>query len=137
MKNLPSCVWSALTFQGMAYSYPICYPMSLPTIHPVPALTHLKIGGDGDAGASSLPISEPPTPHSANDTSVQEDPVEACAGAEDSGVESEGLAPPSIPPSSPAPTSPGSPPGQEEIDWNHQWSQGIVNPPQMAEAASG
>ena len=111
--------------------------MRLPTIHPVAALTHLKIGGDEDVGAPSLPISEPPTPRSANDTSVQEDPVEACAGAEDSGVESESLAPPSTSPSSPVPTSPGSSPGQEEIDWNNQWSLGIVNPPQMADAASG
>ena len=113
--------------------------MRLPTIHPVAALTHLKIGGDGAAGASTLPISEPPTPHRVDDTSVQEDPVEASAGAEDSGVESESLAPPSIPPSSPAPTSPGSSPGQEEtqIDWNNQWSLGIVNPPQMTDTASG
>ena len=110
--------------------------MRLPTIHPVPALTHLKIGGDEDVGAPSLPISEPPTPRSANDTSVQEDPVETCTGGEDSGVESGSLAPPSTPPSSPA-SSPGSPPGQEEIDWNQQWSQGIVNPPQMADVASG
>ena len=141
MRNLPSCVWSALTFQGMAYSYPICYPASLPTIHPVAALTHLKIGGDGDAGASTLPISEPPTPHRVDGTSVQEDPVEASAVAEDSGVESESLASPSIPPSSPAPTTPCSSPGQEEtgtqIDWNNQWSLGIVNPPQMTDTASG
>ena len=127
MRNLPSCVWSALTFQGMAYSYPICYPASLPTIHPV-ALTH-------------LPSSEPPTPHGVDDTSVQEDPVDASAVAGDSGVESESPASPSIPPSSPAPTTPCSSPGQEEtgtqIDWNNQWSLGIVNPPQMTDTASG
>ena len=135
MKNLPSCVWSALIFQGMAYSYPLCYPMRLPTIHPVPALTHLKIGGDEDVGAPSLPISESPNPRSANDTYEQGDPVEKCTGGEDSGMESGSPAPPPTSPSSPA--SSGSPPGQEEIDWNQQWSQGIVNPPQTADVASG
>ena len=109
--------------------------MRLPTIHPVPALTHMEIGGDEDVGAPSLPISESPNLRSANDTSEQEDPVEKCTGGEDSGMESGSPAPPPTSPSSPASSS--SPPGQEEIDWNQQWSQGIVNPPQTADVASG
>ena len=140
MRNLPSCVWSALTFEGMAYSYPICYPASLPTIHPI-ALTHLKMEGDGVTGASTLPRSEAPTPHRVDDTPVQEEPVEASAATGDSGVESERSASPSISPLSPATTTPCSSPGQEEdgiqIDWNSQWSLGLVKPPLMTDTASG
>ena len=141
MRNLPSCVWSALTFEGMAYSYPICYPASLPTIHPI-ALTHLKMEGDGVAGASTLPRGDAPTPHRVDDTPVQGETLETSATTRDSGVGSEvSASPPSISPSLPATTTPCSSPGQEEdgrqIDWNSQWGLGLVQPPMMTDTASG
>ena len=76
-RHLPSCVWSAMTFKGMGYSYPICYPASLPLIHPI-ALPHLKMVGE-EAGGDPPKVDGP----------VLETSLEASTPGRDSGVESE------------------------------------------------
>ena len=116
----------------------MCYPASLPLIHPI-ALPHLKMDGEEAGGAPAPPRGGAPAPPRA-DGPVLGEPLETSASARDSGVGSEVAAsPPPIPPSSP--TSSCSAPEQEEdggqIDWNSQWGFGLVQPPTMTDTASG
>ena len=39
--HLPSCVWSAMVFEGMHVQYPICYSDSLPLTHPITPPCHI------------------------------------------------------------------------------------------------
>ena len=116
----------------------MCYPASLPLIHPI-ALPHLKMDGEEAGGAPAPPRGGAPAPPRA-DGPVLGKPLETSASTRDSGVGSEVAAsPPPIPPSSP--TSSCSAPEQEdnegEIDWNSQWGLGLVQPPTMTDTASG
>ena len=107
----------------------MCYPASLPLIHPI-ALPHLKMDGEEAGGAPVPPRADGP---------VLGKPLETSTSGRDSGVESEVAASPPIPPLSP--TSSRSAPEQEdnegEIDWNSQWGLGLVQPPTMTDTASG
>ena len=107
----------------------MCYPASLPLIHPI-ALPHLKMDGE-EAGGAPAPLRV--------DGPVLGKPLETSTSGRDSGVENEVAASPPIPPLSPSSScsAPEEEDNEGEIDWNSQWGLGLVQPPTMTDTASG
>ena len=164
--HLPSCVWSAMVFEGMHVQYPICYSDSLPLTHPITPPHLMEDCEDADGESTDTDGAE-------LDTSS-----EGSVSGGDSGMEVDAVAPPPISTS----TTPSSPPASEEeqsepeedlllapsskqqpiieaaanhqggqssrqpileaassgeVDWQWQWAHGLLQPPAMDDKASG